>query len=489
MAGIQPTRIRCTFNGSLSVEGRSERLSANAGVLALREIDERLGLTSSFASDLFDPRSPLRILHPLVELLRTRLYLIACGHHHQIDADLLRDDPACRLAVSERRGLSPLNSELAVGPDGLPSQPSQSRLLNILSVPANLQILQAALFDSARRLLAAEPGRAKLERATLELDSFPLEVHGHQPGSEYNGHYGYRCFHPLAIFLSETSQFLDLVLRPGNVHTADGATEQITAVLDRIDEIAHVAAVRGDAGFPEETLCGALEKRHVDYVFRLKKNKVLSKLAQPFLFRPPGRRPDVPRSWTHNVSYQADSWSCPRRVIIVVLERPDELFLHWFALVTSWPPYLRSGEQILEFYRDRGTMEAHLGELAGLDPTLSSTLRPKQHIHGQTPRRRGTGRIGLDAAVRANEATLLLYAHAYNLLNAARRVLASQIAPDQRIGLRLSTLRVLLLEVAARFIISGRRIIVALDRSAAKMWTAFWRGLRRLRSVELHDTS
>lgn len=489
MAKNQPTTIRCSFNGSLSVEARSERLSAIAGVLALREIDERLGLTASFAPDLHDPRSPLRILHPLEELLRTRLYLIACGHRLQSDADLLRDDPACRLAVSERRGVSPLQSEDESGPEGLPSQPSQSRLLNILSIPANLQILRAALFENARRLLAAEPGRYKHAEAILDIDSFPLEVHGHQPGSAYNGYYSCRCFHPLAIFHSGASVLLDLALRPGNVHTADGATEQICSVLDRIDQIANVASVRGDAGFPGEGLCAALEERDVDYTFRLKKNDVLAELAKPFLVRPQGRKPDVPRVWTHDIAYQAESWSRPRRVVIVVLERPGELFLDWFAIVTSWPDHQRSGEQILDFYRDRGTMEAHLGEFKGLEPALSSTRRPKTHIHGRLPRRTGTGRFSLESAERANEATLLLYAHAYNLLNAARRVLASEIAPERRVGLRLSTMRAILLCVAARLIVSGRRITVVLDRSAAEVWTKFWHGLRRLRSVEFCDTS
>jgi hypothetical protein len=278
------------------------------------------------------------------------------------------------------------------------------------------------------------------------------------------------------------------VLRPGNVHTADGATEQLLAVLDRTEAIAHVAAVRGDAGFPGEALFAALEARGVDYVFRFRKNSKLEELAAPFLRRPVGRPPSEPREWIHEIVYRAQSWSRPRRVVIVVVERPGELFLHWFALVTSWHPSLRSGERILEFYRARGTTEAHLGELQGLDPALASSPRPKSHVRGGEPRTLAQREAAV--AERANDATLLLNALAYNLLSVARRVLVREIEPDRPIGVRLHTLRVLLLSVAARVVVSGRRITIVLERATAQMWSKFWRGLRRLRVLEaLHDTS
>jgi len=32
-----------------------------------------------------------------------------------------------------------------------------------------------------------------MERVTIDIDSLSIEVHGHQAGSEWNGHYGIRC--------------------------------------------------------------------------------------------------------------------------------------------------------------------------------------------------------------------------------------------------------------------------------------------------------
>lgn len=489
MATRQTTTLRPTFNGSLSIEARPERLSAHAGVLLLRELDQRLGLLRSLADNLHDPRDPSRVLHPLVELLRQRVFLIAAGRNHQDDSDQLRDDPACRLAVSQSRGVTPLLSP----PDGfrvfgLSSQPSQSRFLDILATDGNLQALRAGLFDSSLRSIRAEGSSSRIARAILDVDSFPIEAHGHQPGSAYNGHYRCQCFHPLAVFLSNTSHFLDLDLRPGNVHTADGAVGTIVSCLDRLEEIAPTAAVRGDAGFPTEELMGALEQRDVEYAFRLRKNSKLAEIASPLLRRPAGRPPCEPRTWCHDVWYQAQSWSRPRRVVIVVEEVPGELFLRWYAIVTSWNSVVRSGEDILEFYRARGTMEAHLGELAGLDPALSSTLRPKCHVRGRAPEVRGSGRSE-DEAERANAATLHLYGLAYNLLNTMRRVQARAVAPGAPIGARIRTVRLSLLVVAARVLISARRVTVVLERRTAELWRRFWRELDRLSPVPVFDSS
>ncbi|HEX5753182.1 MAG TPA: transposase, partial [Archangium sp.] len=80
-------------------------------------------------------------------------------------------------------------------------------------------------------------------------------VHGHQEGSAYNRHYGVRMYHPLVASIAETGDLLDVRLREGNVHSASGAVEFISQLLERVEkEVCEVAAVRMDAGFPEEKL-------------------------------------------------------------------------------------------------------------------------------------------------------------------------------------------------------------------------------------------
>ena len=148
------------------------------------------------------------------------------------------------------------------------------------------------------------------------------------------------------------------------MHTADGALDFILPLLDRVEaRLCQVAAVRMDAGFPEEKLLSGLERRGTPYVARVKNNAVLDRMALPHLHRPVGRPPAEPRTWLHELSYQAESWSRPRRVVLVVLERESELFLHHFWLITNWAPSQMDGNALLELYRQRGTAEGHMGEL------------------------------------------------------------------------------------------------------------------------------
>ena len=493
MPNSQANTLPCSFNGSVRIEGRPDRLTSDAGVLAVRELDHRLGISTWVAERLVDPRHSAFITHPLVELLRARLYLIASGRRHQDHADRLRHDAACRLAVSERRGLSPLETpEDPWTPNGLASQPTQSRLVETLAMKPNRAVLQDALFESARRHVLARP-EGRPEGVTLDIDSKAFQVYGYQKGSAYNGHYHVRCYHPIATMLAESGDWLAAELRPGNVHTADGAWEHLRPVIDRVETlIAPVTAVRGDAGFPSEKLLGPLEAKNIRYVFRLKTNPVLDRLAKPFFKRPVGRPPNELREWVHELTYQAKSWSKPRRLVLVVVERCDqgqgELFLDYFFLLTNWTAGERAGLDALAFYRQRGTMEGHLGEFSSvLAPALSCTSRPKTHVRGKPPKKTTVPRDGETA----NAATFLLYGLAYNLANAARGVMNREAPRKNGDGWHLVSLRECLLAVAARLVVSGRRVTVIVQEHVADLWRAYWRGLERLRptTVPSHNSS
>ena len=54
-------------------------LSSDGGLLALREVEERLGVARRLAACIGDPRAPERIQHRLAEMLRFRLLMIAAG--------------------------------------------------------------------------------------------------------------------------------------------------------------------------------------------------------------------------------------------------------------------------------------------------------------------------------------------------------------------------------------------------------------------------
>lgn len=476
MGESESTPICFSFNGSIHTEGRPEMMTTNAGALLLREVDERLGLTAWLREQLFDPRNPLLITHPLLRLLRTRLYLMAQGHKDQDDADFFRDDPAFCFAASSSRGLTPL-VRTKDGLGGLASQPTQSRLVEHLSLAKNLKALNHALVEWARRDLLATRGH-RLREITLDVDSVALEVYGHQAGSAYNGHYHARCYHPLGTMLAETNHWLSMELRPGNVHTAEGATAHILDVIDRVEgPIGQVAYVRGDAGFPEEGLLSALEQRKIAYAFRLKDNEVLKRMAEPYLKRPVGHPPAAARIWFAEERYQAESWSRPRRVVLVLKEVPGELFLDHFWLLTNWSADQSPADELLEFYRKRGTMEGHLGEFCSiLDPALSCTNRQKTHVRGQEPKKRTAPRD----VMAANAVSLLLYALSYNLANSLRRATSRALRLKHGGDWSLDRVRRVLLVRAARLTLSGRRAVFIMEAAATKLWRAVFRQLDRL---------
>jgi hypothetical protein len=281
--------------------------------------------------------------------------------------------------------------------------------------------------------------------------------------------------------LGETGHWLGLDLRPGNVHTADRAASFLLPLIDRVeDEIAVVADVRGDAGFVGPELLDTLEKRKVRYAFRLPTNKPLARIAEPHIFRPPGRPPKEPRTWTTELRYRAETWQAPQRVILVVCERPGELFWDSFYIVTSFTEEELSADAVVDYYRDRGTMEGHIGEHQSVvNGRLSSTNRPKSHIKHFPIQERSTP---VDTEC-VNAASLALHGIAFNLLNTLRLLVGESGKVHEPACLHLGRARRELLAVAGRIVVSARRATLGVTAKTAALWGRLWKALRRLEPV------
>ena len=473
MGEVTSSLFPVTFNKSLIVETRAERLSSDGGVIVLREIDERLKITEGLAANIADPRDPNTITHLMPELIRTRLYLIAQGWNDADDADRLRHDPAILAAVSQQKGQTPLKPEnvnLRM-PDGLASQPTLSRLTEMLASDENRNALRNSLIESARRSIKANR-KHRYRHFTIDIDSFPIETYGHQDGSEYNGYYKHTCYHPLVAMLAETGDILDIELRTGNVHTAEGLNGFLFPLIDDVEgKIGLVASVRGDAGMPNEKDLSELEKRRIGYAFRIKSNAVLKRLAEPYLDNSPEDKPNNRNEWTVELSYQAGSWSKPRRIVLVIVgKEQNDLFepYNYFFLITNWDEEQMPGFALLDFYRQRGTMERWIGEFKDvLEPALSCASRQRKTVNTASKRD--------DFA--CNEALLLLYCQAYNLLNIARRLMEKATG----VGWSLCRFREQVLKTAVHFTLHSRRIWAWITTSSAELWQ-----LLGLRITKLH---
>jgi hypothetical protein len=96
------------------------RLSSDGGVMLLAQAERLLGITERLARFIPDQRDPTRVRHAVADMIRARIFAIACGYEDCNDFGPLRADPAFKLAC----GHLP-----ETGPD-LASQPTLSRLEN-----------------------------------------------------------------------------------------------------------------------------------------------------------------------------------------------------------------------------------------------------------------------------------------------------------------------------------------------------------------------
>jgi len=483
MGEVQTTLFRPEFNPSLFVKPTVELLSADGGAVLLRELGERLGMWRRLGRKLDDPRDPELIVHPYVELVRTAVLLRGQGWSTQDDVDILRHDPVFRLAVSERRSdralRPPEKGKEGREPDGLASQPTLSRFYDSVSEPRNRRVLEEELRVGAVQRIGASPTR-RLGEVNVDLDSLPCEVHGHQPGSAYNGHYRCACFHPLLLSW-EFGDFLGATLRPGNVYTSHEAR---AFVLPRLEWVREHAAervwLRIDAGFPSEAFFRALEERGFPYVARLKSNAVLQRMAAPYVDAVLELPVPEEEERTHFVEleYQAEpkwdaegnligGWSRSRRVVLVVVERLDALLPDFFFLVTSEPKEAEPAEALLARYRQRATTEKDYGDWTNaLDLSLSSTNRPKTQYRGKIPSQRAEP---VDSFA-VNEATLLVSLLTANLIHAAR-VLVARVRGELWSRERF---RKLVLKATSRVARSSRYVTLWVTHAATEHWRALW---------------
>src|ERR1700749_1835468 len=92
---VQRKKITAAFDGG--------RITSDGGVMLLAQAERRLGGARGLAPGILDPRLPDRRdqdrgTHLLPDILRARIFAIACGYEDADDLDRLRCDPAFKLA-------------------------------------------------------------------------------------------------------------------------------------------------------------------------------------------------------------------------------------------------------------------------------------------------------------------------------------------------------------------------------------------------------
>jgi hypothetical protein len=302
------------FGTPLVIEPSPGQLSSDAGLLPIRQFDERIGLTQAFAAALDDPRNPDLSEHTFLEMVRSRIYGILAGYEDQNDHDTLRHDPVFKL-VADR---SPDGDDLA-------SQPTLSRFENAISIPS-LKRLRDVLLDQFIASFDTPP-----RHLTFDLDAIDDPAHGHQQLTFWHGYYDQNQYLPLVITCADNDQFVLLSLRPGNVHAALGAEDDLVYLVTRLRSVWPdvVLYLRGDCAFGVPAMYDVCEQLRVWYTFGLSANAVLQRQTEELLAeavaaydreRQAARRQDSPRPTLPSrlftgFWYQAGTWPQSRWVI------------------------------------------------------------------------------------------------------------------------------------------------------------------------------
>jgi len=280
------------------------RLSSDGGVLLLREVERGLGLGEVLSSCLADARDPSGVRHSYADMIRARLFAIACGYEDCDDLDILRFDPAFKLACGR---LSETGADLM-------SQPTLSRLENTPSW-RELGRMGLKMID-----LFCDSFRSVPAHITLDIDDTDDAVHGGQQLALFNAHYDDYCFQPIHIFDAATGKPVLSLLRPGKRPSGKEAAAILRHVVARIQrnwprvEI----TLRGDGHYGTPEVMDFLENRGLGYIFGLSGNARLKEIGHPWCEDVAVRRTVAGKGKLRRffqTGYRAKSWKRQRRVI------------------------------------------------------------------------------------------------------------------------------------------------------------------------------
>jgi hypothetical protein len=418
----------------LQVNFGGGEVSSDGGLLLVREIDRRLKLTERVAKVLHDPRDPDLITHPLVDLLRQRVYGIVHGYEDLNDHERLREDVLLQ---------SVLDRKAALG-----SAPTLCRMEN-RALRAEMWALHREMVDTFIASFVQAP-----EELVLDFDATDDPVHGKQEERFFHGYYDCYCYLPLYVFCGE--QLLVSYLRPSKIDGAKHAWAILALLVKRLRQAWPTVRIilRADSGFCRHRMLGWCERHGVGYCVGLAQNARLNRLTQSHRERLATQfaaTEDKQREFAE-FHYAAATWRTERRVI-ARLEYTDQ---------GDNPRYIVTNLE---------------GEGAALYDQLYCA-------RGEMENRIKEAQLGLFADRTschyfiANQFRLLLSSVAYILVE---RLRALGLTGTEFARLQAGTLRAKLLKIGAVIIRNTRRVRVLLS-SAFPYQDIFRHAARALRS-------
>jgi Transposase DDE domain group 1 len=398
------------------------RLTTDAGALLLREVADRLGLFDALDAAIPDPRHPVFIVHDQRAMIAQRVIALALGYEDLNDHQTLRSDPALQLAA----GRDP-DPELT-----LASPPTLCRLEN--RVDRTALVKGAAILVD--QFIAAH--REPPAHLILDFDATDDRVHGHQEKRFFHGYYDHDCFLPLYVFCGD--ELLVAYLRPSDIDACKHARAVLKLLVERLRAAWPDVkiTIRADSGFCRWRLMRWCDSNGIGYVLGLAKNPVLGRLARDEVARAERQFAETgqPQRVFGSFSYAAGPWDRARRVIVKAEHTAKGANPRY--VVANVPGDVQ--ELYEDVYCQRGEAENRIKEQQ-LDLFADRTS-----CHRFV----------------ANQFRLLLSSAAYVLVQTLRR---TALVGTELAEATVGTIRLKLFKVAARVVVTTRRVVFHLASS------------------------
>jgi Transposase DDE domain group 1 len=432
-------KVKVTERSALvQVAASTQRITAQAGLVLVRELADRLGVAELL--DRVTVKKRRRGYSPAQAILALCETLIAGGECLD-DVALLRADSAQQLL----RG------------HGLPEPTTLGRFLRRFTLGHLGQLNRALeqLFLRVHPLL-------EREAVTLDLDASYVEHHG--PVGSRQGtrgvYTGKVAWHPLLCFVGETGEWLHAKLRHGHAAASTGAIRFLDECLRRLPTGVRLF-LRADEGFYGKDFLAELERRRIIYTIGAQLNRALRERIAAVCDEDWQRASYRQGSEVASFVWKPKTWKQARRFIVRrdPVEQGEQLALdegawHYWALVTNDSE--RSADELEIWHRAKASVENRIKE-AKLGFALDNL--PSRLFH-------------------ANWAYLLCTLLAYNLLTWLKLL----ALPASERGSYAKRLRFRFIAVAATVGQSGRRLTLRLSASYPLL-NDFIQALQRVRAL------
>ena len=350
-------QIQTKYHKIPAIRFEDQRLTSFSGLLIFQSLFIRMKLKKRLKTCFNHLKiSPIFGRHLVVLLLIVHLLI---GFRRLREVDYYRDDPLVLRLL------------------GLRKIPDVSTISRALSQMESEEVEK--LRELSRSLVIEGLKREQLPRLTLDFDGSVLTTKGHAEGTAVGfnkNKKGSRSYYPLFCTVAQTSQFLDLLHRPGNVHDSNGSPEFMMRCFEKVREELNGTAFesRIDSAFFNKTILSVFDNNTVKFTASVPFERfaeLKDKIEQRKRWR------GIDREWSYfENNWKPKSWDNTYRFIFtrkktrkqhkgplqLHLFEPRDFNFDYKVIVTN---KTESAKTTVLFHNGRGSQEAIFGDAKG----------------------------------------------------------------------------------------------------------------------------